>query len=64
MGAAVKWIVTVQDDGAKTITFEVEAQRLTWVERVAVFEFIGNSMPEFAIESRRLVKVENAGNAA
>ena len=60
----MKWLVTVQQDDAKTITFEVEAERLIWTERAAVFHTPGLATPAFAVESPRLVKVDNVGNAA
>ena len=58
----MKWLVTIQDNDAKTITFEIEAKELEWTENWAYFG--GIMRPVFAIESLRLVKVENAENAA
>jgi hypothetical protein len=60
----MKWLVTIQDDQAKTISFEVEATVLTWTSVKALFSDPAFSKPEFAIDSCRLVKVENAENAA
>ena len=60
----MKWLVTIQQDDAKTIAFEVEAQGLSWTESAAVFATAGRVTPAFVIESPRLVTVENVGNAA
>ncbi len=58
----MKWLVTIQDDNAKNITFEVEAKDMEWTEGAVYFG--GTVRPVFAIESLRLVKIENAGDAA
>lgn len=60
----MKWLVTIQQDDAKTIAFEVEAQGLSWTEAMAVFATPGRTTPAFAIESPRLIKIENVENAA
>ena len=60
----MKWLVTIQQDDGKTISFEVSSQRLSWTAMTAVFDTIGVAVPSFAIESPRLVKVENVENAA
>ena len=60
----MKWRVTIQDNEAKTISFEVEARELTWTSVEGLFSDPAFSKPEFAIDSCRLVKVENAENAA
>ena len=59
----MKWLVTIQQDDGKIITFEVEAQGLSWTESAAVFATPGHTTPAFAIESMRLVKVANVTNA-
>ena len=33
----MKWLVTIQDDQAKTISFEVNADELEWKEDMAYF---------------------------
>ena len=58
----MKWLVTIQDDNAQTITFEIEAEEMEWTEGAVYFG--GTVRPVFCITSLRVVKVENAENAA
>lgn len=58
----MKWLVTIQDNNAKTITFQVEAGEMEWIEGAVYFG--GTVRPVFAIESPRLIKIENVEDAA